>query len=98
MIRGYFVVKDKDGLRQLLAKGDPPLRENYEMKQFTMEQPEPNDERARFEQKNAAANHAQSLVGENVHWVFNGVRLETDMQHRGDMWAIYTEMNAELAN
>jgi hypothetical protein len=64
-----------------------------------MNQPAAQTRREQFDRLVNAAEHASSLTdGAKIAWKFNGVTLDTDMFHQGDLWDIFTELNAEMAN
>jgi hypothetical protein len=96
----YYLVSGSKGLE--LTEGDPGLSIHAQT-YFHLEQPaiskgEDPHRRKEFDQMLDAALRAEILSGHEVHWRFNSVWLNTGMKHTNDLWAKYTELNAEMGS
>lgn len=77
----------------LVASGDT------EVLSFRWPGPLPSVEKEAVYGEGKAALHAAEALGDpTVHWIHNGVELDTVMYYTGDVWASYTELNSIMAN
>jgi hypothetical protein len=104
-VRTYVVTQDPTMAASLRLKVlEGPVTHPRIRAVFMMDRPKPKSDREHFDQLLEAAQCASGLLMSskrtepNVLWEFNMVLLETNMQHRGDFWAIYKEARKKVGH